>query len=235
MNKELYRKTFSKLRASDQAKEELMNMAEEKKTGKTRTLKVARNVLIAAVLCLALVGSAFAAGVLEISENGYVVLGMFARGLVQDADGNIAESVDPEKIESGAQTVLMPEYTIGAKLAEENGRLILYYQYGPAEGREDVTDAMLEDGTYSMSGAKDGCELSVTVVPCPEEELEEHHYLLFYRGVGYYLNISGKFPAGEYVSHDEAGNEKIVKYDGSTFTANGFSSYTTNTSGVAHW
>ena len=134
MNRELYRETFSRLRASDQAKEELLNMTEEKKTVRVRTVRVVRNVLIAAVLCLALIGTAFAAGVLEIGPDGLVVLGMFSRGFVYDAEGDPVFQADPEKIASGEQVVTEPKDVAGAKLAEEDDRLVLYYQYGLTEG-----------------------------------------------------------------------------------------------------
>ncbi len=231
MNRELYRETFSKLRASDQAKEELMNMTEESKTGRVRTFKVVRNVLIAAALCLALIGTAFAAGVLKIDDYGQVVLGRFAYGKVVDGAGDEVAAPDPDKIASGEQVVVEPEDVAGAKLAEEDGRLVLYYQYGPVVGREDVTDAMLEEGTYSMSGIKDGYSLSVTVVPCPEEELENSRPL-FYQGVGYCLEISGKFPGGTYLTHDEDGNERYVTENGSEFWAEGLSSFYANGYGI---
>ncbi len=232
MNRELYRETFSRLRASDQAKEELMNMTEEKKTGKVRTFKVVRNVLIAAALCLALIGTAFAAGVLEIDGQGRIVLGRFAYGEVHDTAGDVVAEPDPDKIASGEQVVVEPEKVAGAKLAEEDGRLILYYQYGPAEGREDVTDAMREEGVYSMSGEKDGYSLSVTVVLCPKEELE-NSAPLFYQGVGYCLEISGKFPGGNYISYDEEGNEVPITENESTFRAEGVSSFYANSYGLS--
>ena len=232
MNRELYRETFSRLRASDQAKEELMNMTEEKKTGKVRTFKVVRNVLIAAALCLALIGTAFAAGVLEIDGQGRIVLGRFAHGEVHDTAGDVVAEPDPDKIASGEQVVVEPEKVAGAKLAEEDGRLILYYQYGPAEGREDVTDAMREEGVYSMSGEKDGYSLSVTVVLCPKEELE-NSAPLFYQGVGYCLEISGKFPGGNYISYDEEGNEVPITENESTFRAEGVSSFYANSYGLS--
>ncbi len=178
---------------------------------------ILRAALIAAALCLALVGTAFAAGALKIDGYGRIVLGRFAYGEVFDAEGNFAVP-DPEKIASGEQTVVEPSDVAGAELREEDGRLILYYQYGPVEGREDVTDTVLEEGAYTMSGEQDGYRLSLTVLPCPEEDPADSD-ALFYQGAPYCLELSGKFPGGNYITHDEDGNETHCWHDGWSFGA----------------
>ena len=108
MNRELYRETFSRLRASDQAKEELMNMTEEGKTGKVRTFKAARTALIAAALavgCLVLcaagwIGYTSATGAQRYQDGAYEVFSALnAESPVEVREGRLWFIADGQEVD----------------------------------------------------------------------------------------------------------------------------------------
>lgn len=153
MNDKLFTETFSKLKASDQAKEELMDMMEETKTkGKRRAYKVARIIAVAAAVICLLTATAFAANAVtdgalfESAKTIWVNRDRFVLG-IQNPDGIVDASV-----RNG-----------GARLVHEDGRYILKVLCGPIDVAIDITDELAENGTYDFDAEQDGCSAKIHV------------------------------------------------------------------------
>ena len=150
IDEELYRETFSKLLASDEAKKEvLQNMKEQK--NKRRLPKVLRIVAIAAILVAVLAVSVSAA------ENDLLGFIEFKLTTIFN-DGFHEIAVDENGNEWNAFNL-----TIDTELRD--GRLIL-----KAMTQEfDITDDLLDDGEAVHTFTQDGYDMTVTVVGTLEE------------------------------------------------------------------
>lgn len=132
MDEKLYRETFSKLRASDEAKEEVIQMAMRQHTPR-RLSKALRTAAIAAVTVLALAATAGAA---DLATGGLILQnlrkvwsdGYETRYTASDADGN-------EYLFSVLQC---------ATAHLEDGRLII----NVLDEELDATDELEETGEY---------------------------------------------------------------------------------------
>jgi len=147
MNEQLYRETFSQLRASDKAKEEVFQMTNQ--TGKhKRFSKILRTAAIAAVTTLALAATA---GAVDFAIGGSILEnlreiwsdGPTAIFVANDADGN-------EYLFSVLQN---------ATVYLEDGRLIC----NVLDEETDITDEMEENGEYHYEKSVGDLDVSVTV------------------------------------------------------------------------
>ena len=183
---------------------------------KKRSLGAVKGALIAAAACLLLVGTAFAAneitGGLVFNKFGWIVLGRFEWGHLVDGNGEVvdASQLDDEQLESGEYTVLYPENVGGVQLTEEDGRVILYGRNGLIDVRLDITDKLLENGTFHYYEERDkDYWLSLTVYSVvPEEHTRDTP--LVYEGAAYLADASGMAPNGdggvfEFNFHDARG------------------------------
>lgn len=171
---------------------------------KKRKPGAVRAALIAAAACAVLMGTAFAAnavtGGLVFDALGNVVLGRFERGMLVDEHGPVDPSqADDAKLESGEYTVRHPDYVGGMLLTEENGRVILYGRSGLLDVRLDITDELLENGTFYYYGSREENYLSITVYSVAPERYAQDDpdsgwYPLVYNGVGYVAKGSGWAP-----------------------------------------
>lgn len=144
--------------------------------------------LAAAALAAAVPVTALATGVLHVDDYGHVQLGRFALGIAVDENGfnvktgdklPIGESqraaglgyIDPSQVQTvDGQTVVAPSQTDGVELAVEDGRMMLYYCCGPIDTALDISDELRQNGSYSVSEAKDGCRIDLTVYPSDDPE-----------------------------------------------------------------
>ena len=141
---ELYRETFSKLRASEQAKREVLMKIQEKKT-KRRLPKVLRSAAIAAVLVVALAVTASAAETDLLDFISVQLTTIFD-------DGFHSVAVDEEGKEWNA-------YNMTAETELRDGRLIL-----KAMTQEfDITDDLQDNGEAVHTFYKDDFDMTVTV------------------------------------------------------------------------
>ena len=151
MDERLYRETFSRLRASGEAKKEVlvkMNEMNEKKTMR-RPLKALRAVAMAAVLTLALAVSANAATNGELFENMRIIF--------QDDSRIVLESDEGARVE-------VTGVFADAKL--EDGKLILFVD----DAQFDITDEIAENGVYTGTVKTAGGEdVGVTVTGTLED------------------------------------------------------------------
>lgn len=151
IDENLYRETFSRLRASDEAKKEvLLKMSEmkEKKTMK-RPLKALRVLALAAVLTLALAVTANAASNGALFENLRIIWQDGSHIVMEDDDGNRVEVVG-----------------IYADAKIQNGRLVLTVN----EENIDITDSIAESGSFSVTAkCDDGTEAEVSVTGTLED------------------------------------------------------------------
>ena len=129
MDERLYRETFSRLRASDEAKKEvLVNMNEMKKT--RRPLKALRVLAMAAMLTLALAVTANAASNGMLFENLRVVWQNGSQIMLEDDQGN---------------QVLVTGVSADAELRD--GKLMLTVD----DEEFDITADMKENGVFSAT------------------------------------------------------------------------------------
>ncbi len=145
MDERLYRETFSQLRASDKAKEEVFQMTNQKRK---RFPKILRTAAMAAVTTLAL---AVTAGAVDLATGGFVLEnlrevwsnGYETRYVANDADGN--------------------EYTLSAletaNVYLEDGCLIV----DVLDEKTDITDEIEENGEYHYERSVGDLDISVTV------------------------------------------------------------------------
>lgn len=134
INEKLYRETFSRLRASDEAKKEvLMKMNEQTKT--RRLPKILRAAAIAAMLTVALAVTANAATNGELFENLRIVFQDDYNLILEDDAGNIVSVTG-----------------VHADAELQDGRLVLTV----GDNETDITDAIEQDGVYSTTVTTDG-------------------------------------------------------------------------------
>jgi len=147
MDEKLYRETFSRLRASDKAKEEVFQMMNQNGKHK-RFSKILRTAAMAAVMTLAL---AMTAGAVDLATGGFVLdnlreiwsNGYETRYTATDADGN-------EYLFSVLQN---------AAVYLEDGRLVC----DVLGEKTDITDEMEENGEYHYEKSVGDLDVSVTV------------------------------------------------------------------------
>lgn len=137
MDERLYRETFSRLRASDEAKKEvLVNMNEMKKT--RRPLKALRAVALAAMLTLALAVTANAATSGALFENLRIVF--------QDDSHIVLENDAGERVEvTGAF----------ADAELRDGKLILTVDNAEFDITADIAENGVYQGTVKTAEGKD--------------------------------------------------------------------------------
>ena len=150
MDERLYRETFSRLRASGEAKKEvLVKMNEMNKKTMRRPLKALRAVAMAAVLTLALAVSANAATNGELFENMRIIF--------QDDSHIVLENDAGERVE-----------VVGAfaDVELQDGKLILTVD----NAEFDITDEIAENGVYTGTVKTAGGEdVGVTVTGTLED------------------------------------------------------------------
>lgn len=150
MDERLYRETFSRLRASDEAKKEvLVNMSEMNKTTVRRPLKALRAVAMAAMLTLALAVTANAASNGALFENMRIIF--------QDDSHIVLENDAGERVEvTGAF----------AHAELRDGKLILTVD----NAEFDITDEIAENGVYTGTvKTAQGEDVGVTVTGTLED------------------------------------------------------------------
>ncbi len=147
MDEQLYRETFSQLRASDKAKEEVFQMTSQTNKRK-RFSKIFRTAAMAAVMTLALAATA---GAVDLATGGFILQnlrevwsnGYVTRYVANDADGN--------------------EYALSvmetANVYLEDGCLIV----DVLDEKTDITDEMEENGEYHYEKSVGDLDVSVTV------------------------------------------------------------------------
>ena len=150
MDERLYRETFSRLRASGEAKKEvLVKMNEMNKKTMRRPLKALRAVAMAAVLTLALAVTANAATNGELFENMRIIF--------QDDSRIVLEN------DAGARVEVTGVF---ADAQLEDGKLILYVD----DAEFDITDEIAENGVYTGTVKTAGGEdVGVTVTGTLED------------------------------------------------------------------
>lgn len=150
MDERLYRETFSRLRASGEAKKEvLVKMNEMNKKTMRRPLKALRAVAMAAVLTLALAVSANAATNGELFENMRIIF--------QDDSRIVLEN------DAGARVEVTGVF---ADAQLEDGKLILTVD----NAEFDITDEIAENGVYTGTVKTAGGEdVGVTVTGTLED------------------------------------------------------------------
>lgn len=133
IDKDLYRETFSRLCASDEAKKEVFRKMEKQK--KIRFPKLLRGAAIAAVMTMAL---AVTAGAVNVATDGMLLDGTLFRIIF--FDGNHME------LEDGQGNHLSVTAVDGQLVREEDGRV-----YVSLDGEDtDITVPLLENGVYSF-------------------------------------------------------------------------------------
>ena len=150
MDERLYRVTFSRLRASGEAKKEvLVKMNEMNKKTMRRPLKALRAVALAAMLTLALAVSANAASNGALFENLRIVWQNDSQIMLEDGQGN---------------QVLVTGVFADAELRD--GKLML-----TVDGTEtDITEDIEEHGAYSTTvKTADGRDVEVSVTGTLED------------------------------------------------------------------
>lgn len=160
IDKRLYQETFSHLRASDQAKQEVFQKMQEMKHRK-RMPRVLRGAAIAAAMVMAL---AVTAGAVNVATDGEffrqftIVWTSGNQYLAQDGQGN-------------AVSITLAD---GDVVTEEDGRLILH-----VDGEDiDITDRLEADGVYTYAydmevvredGSRETRTVSIQVTGSPEQ------------------------------------------------------------------
>lgn len=158
MDERLYRETFDRLRASDEAKKEvLVKMNETKKTAR-RPWKALRAVALAAMLTLALAVTANAA------SNGMLLENM--RIIFQDDSLIVLENDAGERVE-----------VVGtfADVELRDGKLILTVDDAEFDITEEIVESGVYQGTVKTAGGED---VDVTVTGT----LEDHEVQLSLQG-----------------------------------------------------
>lgn len=133
IDKELYRETFSRLRASDEAKKEVFRKMEKQK--KIRLPKVLRGAAIAAVMTMAL---AVTAGAVNVATDGMLLDGRLFHIIFFD-------STHMELTDDEGNTISVT--AVGGNLVrEEDGRVYVQLE----DGEADITAELAENGVYSF-------------------------------------------------------------------------------------
>ena len=150
IDEKLYRETFSRLRASDEAKQEVIMRTADMNEKKTRRpLKALRAAAIAAMLTVALAVTANAASNGALFENLRIVWQNDSQIMLEDNQGN---------------QVLVSGVFADAELRD--GKLVL-----TVDGTEtDITQEIEEHGAYSSTvKTADGRDVAVTVTGTLED------------------------------------------------------------------
>ena len=149
MDERLYRETFSRLRASDEAKKEvLVKMNETKKT--RRPLKALRAVALAAMLTLALAVTANAASNGALFENMRIIF--------QDGSHIVLENDAGERVEVTG---------VFADAELRDGKLILTVDNAEFDITEDIAENGVYQGTVKTAGGEDvGVTVTGTLEDC---------------------------------------------------------------------
>ena len=130
IDKRMYRETFSQLRASDQAKQEVFQKMQELKHRK-RIPKILRGAALAAAMVMAL---AVTAGAVNVATDGE----FFRQFTIVWTSGNHYLAEDGQ---GNAVSITLVD---GDLVTEENGRLILH-----VDGEDiDITDTLEAEGAY---------------------------------------------------------------------------------------
>jgi len=148
IDEKLYRETFSRLRASDEAKKEvLLNMNETKKT--RRPLKALRAAALAAMLTVALAVTANAASSGALFENLRIIWQDGSHIVMEDDNGN--------------QVSVIGTF---ADAELRDGRLVLTVD----DAEYDITEDIENNGAYSATvKCADGAEVEVNVTGTLED------------------------------------------------------------------
>lgn len=159
IDKRMYRETFSQLRASDQAKQEVLQSMQEIKHRK-RMPKVLRGAAIAAAMVMAL---AVTAGAVNVATDG----ALFRQFTIVWTSGDQYLARDDQ---GNAVSITLVD---GDVVTEEDGRLILH-----ADGQDiDITDQLEADGVYTYAydmevvredGSQETRTVSIRVTGTPE-------------------------------------------------------------------
>ena len=162
MDRMLFQETFSQLHASDGAKQEVLQMKENRKHSRRRLAGAARVAGIAAAAMMALVVTA---GAINVATDGAFLEGFEILWLGDNAI--IATNV------TGDQVYMVSTDNDDGFVAWEGERLILH-----ADQDIDITDALAENGSYhyeyevtvsSEDGREDTEVFIVDVTGSPEE------------------------------------------------------------------
>lgn len=177
IDEKLYRETFSRLQASDEAKKEvLLNMNEMKKT--RRPLKVLRALAIAAALTLALAVTANAASGGELFKTLRIIWQDGSSIMMEDEQGNLI-------------TVTTSGYT---NAEVKDGKL-------KVEGVGDGDSASsVMTGRFTMESS-DGTKVEVNVAEEPPVGVE----VATPGAVSYSVNVAGDTGAVSYSENAESG------------------------------
>lgn len=160
IDKRMYRETFSQLRASDQAKQEVLQKMQEMKQRK-RMPRVLRGAAIAAAMVMAL---AVTAGAVNVATDGE----FFRQFTIVWTSGNQYLAEDGQ---GNAVSITLVD---GDVVTEEDGRLILH-----VDGEDiDITDRLEADGVYTYAydmevvhedGSRETRTVSIQVTGSPEQ------------------------------------------------------------------
>ncbi len=150
IDKKLYCETFSRLCASEKAKEEVFQMAREQKRP-VRMCRILRTAAIAAALTAALAVTANAASDGALFQELRVI---WSSGTETHLAGTAADGTSVDFTVS----------TTAPKVAEENGRIFLYI----LEEKIDITDQLKETGEYHWIGTDGKQPVEVDVTGTPE-------------------------------------------------------------------
>ena len=149
MDRKLFQETFSRLHASDEAKEEVLLMAMQQST-KRRGRLAAKTAGIAAAAMMGLVATA---GAINAATDGQLFTTLTA--VWSDGFKTVYQS------ESGDT---FTGYQMRGDVEERDGRLFLL-----AGGEEiDITDTLAEDGSYTYEVKEEGFSLLVEVTGSPK-------------------------------------------------------------------
>lgn len=153
IDKNLYCETFSRLCASEKAKKEIFQMAEEKKR-QMRMPKLLRTAAMAAALACAL---AVTAGAVNMATDG--LLFRTLREVWSDGYETRYEAVDE------AGNVIDITATAGASITTEDGRMILH----AVNEDIDITGEIAETGAYHQEWIMKQRTVTVNVTGTQEE------------------------------------------------------------------
>ena len=160
IDKRMYRETFSQLRASDQAKQEVLQKMQEMKQRK-RMPRVLRGAALAAAMVMAL---AVTAGAVNVAMDG----ALFRQFTIVWTSGDQYLARDDQ---GNAVSITLVD---GDVVTEEDGRLILH-----VDGEDiDITDRLEADGVYTYAydmevvhedGSRETRTVSIQVTGSPEQ------------------------------------------------------------------
>ena len=159
IDRNLYRETFSQLRASDQAKQEVVQRMQEIKHRK-RLPRVLRGAAMAAAMVMAL---AVTAGAVNVATDG----ALFRQFTIVWTSGNRYLAEDGQ---GNAVSITLAD---GDVVTEEDGRLLLH-----VDGQDiDITEELEAEGIYSYAcdmevvhedGSRETRTVSIRVTGSPE-------------------------------------------------------------------